>query len=148
MRFHPDRQDGNRDQFEKITNAYKVLGDHVSRGLYDRGAFQQSTTTNQRNYYAQSSPQMRRPDVPSGKTPIYDFDMWSRLHYGRTMERRTTAKAKYQEKMNKDSFAKSEAKKENVTFSVLALLLLTGVISYSYNSMFDNFDRTQSSKKQ
>lgn len=31
-----------------------------------------------------------------GRTPIYDFDEWSRAHYGRTFERRNAAKAKHE----------------------------------------------------
>uniref|UniRef100_A0A0A9YJ90 Chaperone protein DnaJ n=1 Tax=Lygus hesperus TaxID=30085 RepID=A0A0A9YJ90_LYGHE len=147
MRFHPDRQDGNREQFEKINNAYKVLGDHANRGLYDRGAFQDSPSPPVRNYYARSSPQMRRPDVPSGKTPIYDFDMWSRLHYGKTMERRSTAKAKYKERMDEGSFSKSQAKKENVTMSVFTAIMLTGLASYCYNKMFESLDKTPNGKE-
>lgn len=31
-----------------------------------------------------------------GRTPIYNFDEWSRQHYGSTFERRQNAKAKYE----------------------------------------------------
>lgn len=31
-----------------------------------------------------------------GRTPIYDFDEWSRAHYGKSFERRQTAKAKHE----------------------------------------------------
>ncbi|XP_030373765.1 uncharacterized protein LOC115623522 isoform X2 [Scaptodrosophila lebanonensis] len=30
-----------------------------------------------------------------GRTPIYDFDEWSRAHYGKSFERRQEAKAKF-----------------------------------------------------
>lgn len=43
---------------------------------------------------------LRRQEAPhaSGRTPIYDFDEWSKNHYGTAFNRRMAAKQKYDNK--------------------------------------------------
>lgn len=65
-----------------------------------------------------------KPPPPTGRTPIYDFDEWSRSHYGATLARDIARKKRKQH----DEFTKKEnieiVKKERVLLSALLLFAL------------------------
>ncbi|XP_037806419.1 dnaJ homolog subfamily C member 30, mitochondrial-like [Lucilia sericata] len=116
MLYHPDKNQGSESaaiKFREITQAYEVLGNFRLRRLYDKGIIHTAGSQ-----YAQATEETVReePEVeddPStkfyksrftkskvsdteGRTPIYNFDEWSKAHYGKSFERRKAAKAKYE----------------------------------------------------
>lgn len=127
-----------------LENIFQVLGDVQSRKLYDRGAFQGSLNKQKeapRNYYSQTAAHTRRPDIPSGRNPIYDFDMWSRLHYGATMERRREAKARYDYMKDARSHDVHNKQKDNmVMFMILTTAFIT-CVTLLFGPGSDDFDK-------
>lgn len=61
-------------------------------GIFDAGVADMTETTEQA---AVSKFYKSRGQTFSGKTPIYDFDEWSKNHYGKTFQRREKAKARH-----------------------------------------------------
>jgi DnaJ homolog subfamily C member 30 len=71
---------------------------------------------------------MRRSETPhmSGRTPIYDFDEWSRLHYGENFDRTRAAQQRFNRKSEQKVAADLSIKNEKIiilTFMVFALFL-------------------------
>lgn len=73
-----------------------MLGNVQKRRMYDKGSIfdagvadMTETTENA----AVSKFYKSRGQTYSGKTPIYDFDEWSKNHYGKMFKRREKAKA-------------------------------------------------------
>ncbi|ALC47206.1 CG11035 [Drosophila busckii] len=112
MIYHPDRNEGSESavkKFREINQAYEVLGNYRLRRLYDKGIVHTAGAQ-----YAQDIPDIE-PDVEDdaetkfyksrfkkskvadsdGRTPIYNFDEWSRSHYGKNFDRRQAAQQKY-----------------------------------------------------
>lgn len=83
MLYHPDKtttkSEDDIKKFRDITEAYEVLGNVRLRRLYDKGA--SHIGEDAPNKFYQSRERRTRPPT-TGRTPIYDFDEWSRQHYG------------------------------------------------------------------
>lgn len=76
-----------------------------------------------------------KPPPPTGKTPIYNFDEWSRAHYEDTFAKDMAMKHKiHMRKMNMHKY-KNDVAVENVG---IMLLLMFIVFSYYTN---ENHDR-------
>ncbi|ENN71469.1 hypothetical protein YQE_11886, partial [Dendroctonus ponderosae] len=101
--YHPDRnqgttadqRDNHSQKFRDITEAYEVLGNVKTRRMYDKGYLSQrpKESTAQRtpddplhNFYKSRESRKRTPNV-DGRQPIYNFDEWSRNHYGDSMRK-------------------------------------------------------------
>lgn len=128
MLYHPDRNKGSEiaaEQFRDLSKAYEILGNFRLRKLYDKGIIhtagrEYSDAASHEINDHEDDPQtkfykarMNRSDAPTptGRTPIYDFDEWSRAHYGGTFERRQQGKKKLkknyeQRRMDTDSLQK------------------------------------------
>lgn len=127
MLYHPDRNKGSEmaaEKFRDLSKAYEILGNFRLRKLYDKGiihtAGREYSEAATHEVNIEDDPQtrfykarMKRSDAPTptGRTPIYDFDEWSRNHYGGTFERRQEGKKKFQKKdtqrrMDEDSLQK------------------------------------------
>ncbi|XP_073845656.1 dnaJ homolog subfamily C member 30, mitochondrial-like [Musca autumnalis] len=110
MQYHPDKNQGSETaalKFREITQAYEILGNFRLRKLYDKGILHTAGPQ-----YAQRANEAPEPDDATtrfyksrfrkskvadskGRTQMYDFDEWTRQHYGDSFERRRTAKEKY-----------------------------------------------------
>lgn len=157
-KYHPDHYRGDEDpakKFREIKEAYEVLGNFHQRKMYDRGMLGVSpaATPAEAEKYASKFYESRhkRGQVPTstGRTPIYDFDEWSKLHYQSTRQRREDSKERY-EQMLRDRVVEEEEKK---TQSVVSLLTLSGVffviyfiITHNYDSPVKNIKKTDGSK--
>lgn len=115
MLYHPDRNEGSETaakKFREITQAYEVLGNYRLRRLYDKGIvhtagpqyaqdihdvkedIEVEEDDAQTKFYKSRFRKSKVADV-DGRTPIYNFDEWSKAHYGKNFERRQEAQAKY-----------------------------------------------------
>ncbi|KAM8704574.1 hypothetical protein ACLKA7_009085 [Drosophila subpalustris] len=117
MAYHPDRNKGSETaakKFREINQAYEVLGNYRLRRLYDKGIVHTAGpqyAENIRNaerdmdvdveeddpqtkFYKSRFTKSKVADM-EGRTPIYDFDEWSRAHYGKNFDRRQAAQQKY-----------------------------------------------------
>ncbi|XP_062563767.1 dnaJ homolog subfamily C member 30, mitochondrial [Armigeres subalbatus] len=138
--YHPDKNkdsDNAAEKFRSITEAYEVLGNYRLRKLYDKGILhtagrQYAQHQAVRNEPEEEDPQTRfykkrmtRTHVPtaSGRTPIYDFDEWSRNHYGQNFERKKTAEAKFRNKSEQDEIQFSQEIQSYVVYVVAGIVM-------------------------
>lgn len=120
------------------------MGSYSSRKRYDQGMSHKSYSSEytsptadnaeddaQTKFYKQHMRRDKAPP-PSGSTPIYDFDEWSRAHYGKNFERRQTSKKRY-EKIKK---AEGNSQVRHIELVVL------GVCSFiCFMVVFTKFDQ-------
>ncbi|XP_045503440.1 dnaJ homolog subfamily C member 30, mitochondrial-like [Colias croceus] len=114
--YHPDRSkdEESAKKFRAITEAYEVLGNISLKKMYDKGLMVGSDySTRMRNKPEEEEPldptlkfyksRATRQVTPTmdGRTPIYDFDTWSREHYGNIL--RKNEHAKRMNKVRKES---------------------------------------------
>lgn len=105
--YHPDRNQGetmkqreaHSQKFRDITEAYEILGNVKTRRMYDKGFMgvspstsRQSTPEDALHRFYKSRETRHRPPPPDGRTPIYDFDEWSKRHYGAAFKRQQEMK--------------------------------------------------------
>lgn len=149
--YHPDKNkdsDTAAEKFRSITEAYEVLGNYRLRKLYDKGILH--TAGRQYAYHQpahkepeEDDPQTRfykkrmtRTHVPtaSGRTPIYDFDEWSREHYGKNFERKMKAEAKFREKAEREELIDSHVLQGYVVYIMVGVALFYGLILLNESS--------------
>ncbi|XP_012253510.2 dnaJ homolog subfamily B member 9-like [Athalia rosae] len=91
--YHPDKNDSEsaKHKYQGITEAYEILGNYNSRKMYDRGMrpgtkhTSSQTTVKQKkdvqSRFYQSRLHRHKLVMEDGRTPIYDFDEWTKNHY-------------------------------------------------------------------
>lgn len=91
---------------------------------------------------------MKRSEKPhaTGRTPIYDFDEWSRNHYGDTFERKQRAKKKFDENVFKTTNDKLDNEKYVLIF-LLAIITALMMFFYSNEYMYDRVLEKKNDKK-
>lgn len=130
--YHPDQQkvtDGSDPslKFREITEAYEVLGNYHKRKMYDKGLlkFNVAATPAEAEDYASKfyESRQKRSQAPtsSGRTPIYNFDEWSKLHYETTRVRRDDTRQQYEELLRREHTTR-ESKKANSIVSIFVLI--------------------------
>ncbi|XP_018560959.1 dnaJ homolog subfamily C member 30 [Anoplophora glabripennis] len=128
MQYHPDKSQSTESsqKFRDITEAYKVLGNAKTRKLYDKGLYfggaASVTTDDSTNKFHKSRETRSRPPPPTGRTPIYDYDEWSRSHYGATFQRQMAYKRRMRMHNQKREQDLNDVKLEKLLF-VLGLVL-------------------------
>lgn len=80
----------------------------------------------------------------SGTPPIYNFDTWSREHYGANFERRKAAKEKY-ERLQRRYEEHAHIMQNEIILVCLVIVVL--VISYFKFMVESSLDRPKESKK-
>jgi len=143
MDFHPDKNKGSEEAAEKfraITEAYEVLGNLRLRRLYDKGILhtagaqfahnaEETTQSDSESKFYKSREKRSKAPPPAGKTPIYNFDEWTYMHYGAAFARREEAKARYASKVSRSIGDR------HFFFSELLLIgvtLILTFVSFSY----------------
>lgn len=142
MLYHPDRNKGSDEaanKFRAITAAYEVLGNFRLRRLYDKGVIESAESKYreppeeddaQTRFYKQHMKKSARPEA-TGRTPIYDFDEWSRSHYGTSFNRRQKAKQKFDEREEKRRVDPLDNQKHYLIFLITILSALLLVVYYN-----------------
>lgn len=96
---------------------------------------------------AQSPYKRTRSQPSTGRTSAYDFDEWSRVHYGYAMDRRAAAKQKHEANQEKAKNSRKDEQSDYLIFgAILSCLLLTG-ITLGGRSDFDNISLDDNSNK-
>ncbi|XP_055853952.1 dnaJ homolog subfamily C member 30, mitochondrial isoform X2 [Episyrphus balteatus] len=156
MIYHPDKNQGSESaakKFREITQAYEVLSNYRLRRLYDKGIIHTAGSQ-----YAQAD--NIRPDVedveeddaqtkfyksrftkskvanPQGQNPIYDFDEWSKAHYGKSIHRKKAAQQRHDRK-------EAEKKDNVVTFQkemVIYALVIGTILVFIVGNMESSYD--------
>ncbi|KAL5274520.1 hypothetical protein ACFFRR_000935 [Megaselia abdita] len=168
MLYHPDKNknsDVAAEKFRQITQAYEVLGNFRLRKLYDKGIIhtagsqyaQAQREADEADYRAEEKeedPQTRfykkrmsRSNVPnpSGRTPIYDFDEWSRNHYGMNFARKQETMSKMENQEEKRKRHALDIQTEVVMFAgivMIAFVIIVGIMETTHD-----VDQTRKNKK-
>ncbi|KAJ8985251.1 hypothetical protein NQ317_018281 [Molorchus minor] len=128
--YHPDKTRNNptsSQKFRDITEAYEILGNLKTRKLYDKGLyhFDSAIVGDPTIDKFHKSREMRsRPPPPTGRTPIYDFDEWSRNHYGATFERSQRARKKSDFLHRKKEQELNDIKFERFLFATVCIFVI------------------------
>nr|CAI5830801.1 unnamed protein product [Callosobruchus analis] len=136
MVYHPDKNpndSASSQKFRDITAAYEVLGNIKTRKLYDKGLYMGSMSHSPVaeepvDKFHQSRETRSKPPTPTGRTPIYDFDEWSKQHYGATFRKKQINKENARIYQMHREMEQNSAKAETVLF----LLALFFFICYEY----------------
>jgi len=156
--YHPDVNQNSadaEDQFRKITEAYEILGNLKMRKMYDRGLFpgggsfnQHSGVENEQGEFSDQSKYKRTRSQPAtGRTAIYNFDEWSRFHYGNAINRRNKVKEQYYQQQR--NVARDKASKETEYLTLVAvgfvvvLLALNGIVQEDHDKVVTTVKQTK-----
>lgn len=148
--FHPDRNQGCSDasrKFQEVSNAYEVLGNYKLRKLYDKGLLH--TAGAEFAHHVHDEPinphphakfyeSRQRRETYSGKTPIYDFDEWSRMHYEETFDRRNRAKQRWDNLQERVARDRSEDVSEKAIWTIF--IGISVFATCWYGMMRDDWD--------
>uniref|UniRef100_A0A1L8DTW7 Putative dnaj-class molecular chaperone n=1 Tax=Nyssomyia neivai TaxID=330878 RepID=A0A1L8DTW7_9DIPT len=157
MMYHPDKNKGSDEAAEKfrdITTAYEVLGTYRLRRLYDKGIlhtvagvpvqqepeFKNPTEIDpdddaQTKFYKSRFKKTQVPTSTPTGAPIYDFDMWSREHYGASLERNKQAKAKHEKKISDSGHLSGYSHIEVLIFGSIVLAMLVMYATYEESKL-------------
>lgn len=155
MEFHPDKNKGSEEaaqKFRDITEAYEVLGNLRLRKLYDKGILhtagphfaqnaEETTQNHTESMFYKSREQRSRAPPPTGRTPIYNFDEWTRMHYDTSFARKEAAKARYARKVGKNISDRHFFYSELVFLA--AVFIVTSLsLSYIKTKSYDTVDES------
>ncbi|XP_011208200.1 dnaJ homolog subfamily C member 30, mitochondrial [Bactrocera dorsalis] len=151
MQYHPDKNKGceiSAKKFREISQAYEVLGNYRLRRLYDKGVIHTAGATYTRpNEYepeVEDDPEtkfyksrFKKSQVADemGRTPIYDFDEWSRAHYGKSFQRRKDAKVRFDRKQAQRRDHAFALQNEMVLFGFVFIVVAMYAIFYTESSL-------------
>lgn len=137
--FHPDVSDQSEEaafKFRQISAAYEILGNPKLRKMYDKGLLPQNATNLRgvdvvyEDTEKQSVFKKTRTQPATGRTTFYDFDQWSRLHYGSTINRRNVAKDRWQAKYDSRNSESEAIKSDNaIVFLLFGMIITAGLHS-------------------
>ncbi|KAL2714333.1 hypothetical protein V1478_016890 [Vespula squamosa] len=126
MLYHPDRNKSefaNR-KFQNISQAYDVLNNYQTRKRYDRSIMVKKNIQENipKTTYVYASIYKSKVD-PTGKNEYFNFDEWTRQHYGELLHRR-----KKEEKFTKVNIKTS--KKETTEESYISYVAILSLTTY------------------
>ncbi|XP_020291940.1 dnaJ homolog subfamily C member 30-like [Pseudomyrmex gracilis] len=134
LQYHPDKNksDFAKEKFQDISEAYEVLGNHELRKNYDRGMMirQQPIST------TRESTVNYKEQVYSGSSKIYNFDEWTRAHYGMEFQKSQKRKVAYENLKKMEKLEKEESNFPNATLIATVILSLM-VLAMYFRETFD-----------
>ncbi|KAK9872011.1 hypothetical protein WA026_015257 [Henosepilachna vigintioctopunctata] len=144
MIYHPDKNSRTEasQKFRDISEAYEVLRNVRLRKLYDKGLFPNTSSIaddNINKFYKSRNNRSQQP--ATGRTPIYDFDEWSRSHYGATLARDFERKKRKQREAEIRFTDQEDIKKEKVAFCAFCLMMMAGYLFFQedFDKSLDDF---------
>ncbi|XP_038214234.1 dnaJ homolog subfamily C member 30, mitochondrial-like [Zerene cesonia] len=137
--YHPDisKDEESAKKFRAITEAYEVLGNISLKKMYDKGLMVGSENTSRMRY----KPEEEEPLDPTlkfyksratrqvtptmdGKTPIYDFDSWSREHYGDILRKNQHAKRMIRIRKESANMHRQSVRQEFIIYFISVVIFL------------------------
>ncbi|XP_059053080.1 dnaJ homolog subfamily C member 30, mitochondrial-like [Achroia grisella] len=133
--YHPDKSsdETSAKKFRAITEAYEVLGNIKLKKIYDKGLLVGHESASRMEYKPEPEPtdptlkfyksHQHRHITPTmdGRTPIYDFDAWSKNHYGNLFKKSQYDKDLLRTKQANRKATIEATKQEALIYLVLAL---------------------------
>lgn len=167
--YHPDvnKEANAKEKFRDITEAYEVLGNYKIRRQYDRGmsartiniskyggrssasTFSSSATVDDDDddmgiehmaFYKSRMTNYPKPIYSSNNKKIFDFDLWTREHYGDSLKRTIDENQRKVDIKEKISTPKSENYKILNEYSLVLGMTLIGVSVYALIIFQTNYD--------
>ncbi|XP_003426376.1 dnaJ homolog subfamily C member 30, mitochondrial [Nasonia vitripennis] len=164
-KFHPDvnKSADAKKNFQDLSDAYEVLGNFSKRKLYDRDLLARgaSTSFGLRKAQTQSQPYTEKREDPlagfykarqkdydpdrerATNRAKFDFDQWTRTHYGNTFRRSLKDKESrlLREELNRQYAKEVEKDKANV-LTILSTAVLV-LIALSFQAHYEKtvYDR-------
>ncbi|XP_053680883.1 dnaJ homolog subfamily C member 30, mitochondrial [Anopheles nili] len=151
MLYHPDKNKGSdvaAEKFRDITAAYEILGNYRLRKLYDKGILhtagrqyaseapseaEETEDDAQTRFYKKRMSRTQAPTA-TGRTPIYDFDEWSRSHYGSRFDQKMKAEERFRKKAEREEIFKTRLQHEYIIFPLLFFCILYCAIVFQEGS--------------
>ncbi|CAD6238997.1 GSCOCG00008595001-RA-CDS [Cotesia congregata] len=141
--YHPDINKSQEApvKFRDVAEAYEVLGNYEKRKQYDRTIKVRSPTYHKRENIKpadiskeahRAHIEILRHRVQHDGNPIYDFDAWTKAHYGETLEKSRKNKEiwrKYRE-LKKERIETSISKSTETAFLVLFIITTFSFLTF------------------
>ena len=146
--YHPDKNQGSKfaaEKFQLITAAYEVLGNHDNRRRYDKGflsGMNDDDDSTAQEAMTKKTYTANDRSTPSVRIPIYNYDEWSRAHYGQAFARRSAAKNEYDINEN----INVNVKRDNAIFTILLVFIILLFFSTIFTN--DKIDRITNKKNE
>ncbi|XP_045770827.1 dnaJ homolog subfamily C member 30, mitochondrial [Maniola jurtina] len=154
--YHPDKSkdEESAKKFRAITEAYEVLGNIKLKKMYDKGLLVGRSSATHTDYKPEEEPtdptlkfyksRKDRNVVPTmdGKTPIYDFDAWSKHHYGSLLKKNQDQKEFVRKQREKQISKEQSAKQELTLYSMFAIGTLFMALLVYGTADYDTVDQT------
>ncbi|XP_036381123.1 uncharacterized protein LOC118775350 [Megalops cyprinoides] len=134
--YHPDKNAGSEEatqQFNKISEAYRVLGNKTLKRKYDRGILSQADVQGAGRPSAKeatgstTSTQHKRsrhsPAAGLGSKPVFDFDAFYKSHYGEQLQRERDLRFRREQVLKKKEEGVKSWKLGKMTEMAVGLLL-------------------------
>ncbi|XP_044013069.1 dnaJ homolog subfamily C member 30, mitochondrial-like [Aphidius gifuensis] len=164
MQYHPDKNNSDeaKIKFREISDAYEVLGNFNKRKNYDRGINVKTTaykshqpgenikTEDITKEAFRARSEIFRHSSALNNQKIYDFDEWTKAHYGKLFRRSQFEKQELHRMMeiNKRFSDSSDSKNEfpAVIFVVVVCFIMV-MFGASVDSNFDYPEINEKTKK-
>lgn len=137
LQYHPDKNQSEyaKQKFQDISDAYEVLGNHELRKNYDR---RMTLHQQPKSSTDEESTSQYRSTVYSGTSKIYNFDAWTRAHYGKQMyadRLRRNAYKNYVEMEKLKGYERNRSKNPDYVLGFFIVIVL--IIGYFYQEKYD-----------
>lgn len=119
------------EKFREVSASYEVLGNYNLRKLYDKGilhtaggqyahaaAREETEEDPQTRFYRMRMKRQETPQGP-GETPVYDFDEWTKQHYGENFDKRQKAKQRRERQLEKELHRVNSLKLDRLIYVAL-----------------------------
>lgn len=145
-KYHPDMNDSAEamEQFRNVSEAYEVLGNLTKRKEYDRAIHNRVHVRPDIPIYQYSNVKRTGSMHPTSKVG-YNFDEWTRAHYGDIFQkhvRRTEARKEYER--SKINFEKRKVERKMTsqqrTLLITSLILVSVLFLLKPSYYFDYVD--------
>ncbi|XP_023240655.1 dnaJ homolog subfamily C member 30-like [Centruroides sculpturatus] len=142
MLYHPDKNNSEAAtvKFREINEAYEVLGNYELRKKYDRGLLTTRRASvvdpadeikDEHADFYKSREKSRKP-VPRGRSQIYNFDEFYRMHYGEAVHRDHGHQKEYVEHMKSK---REKTKSYLLLYLILAFCFISLYVDYQTHRM-------------
>ncbi|XP_033217667.1 dnaJ homolog subfamily C member 30, mitochondrial-like [Belonocnema kinseyi] len=148
--YHPDvnKTEEAKGQFRNVSEAYEILGNYKARKKYDRGIVARGTSTPiykeekehpHMAFYKSRMDKYPKP-VRTSDSKVYDFDAWTRAHYGQTLKKTIHKReANREAQISRDNMP-IEGKKQLADFQITIGFVIILVFSIFFLEARENFD--------
>ncbi|XP_026314276.1 dnaJ homolog subfamily C member 30-like [Hyposmocoma kahamanoa] len=163
--YHPDKSDNETSakNFRAITEAYEVLGNVNLKKMYDRGLLVGRENTTRMEYKPDPEPTdpvlkfyksrtLRHMNYTVDNRPVYDFDTWTKEHYGNLFRQAQFDKDMVNKKQQRRAEIIRNNNQEALIYMVFALgglfvlLLFQGKSEYDIDKVSVNKQRKDETK--